>query len=217
MMDEYLKKFSDKYDTWLDNDQIDYSSRVIPIHESLAEEKQHVIPKDQAEEILGQAGLIALAECVCRTRYKNCDKPLEVCFVLNETGEKWIEQGRAKQVGMTRAKEILKQADAHGLVHMTLFKPDREVFAMCSCCSCCCHDLQLLLTYGKSYITAKSEFKAQDDPDRCVLCEACIDRCPFKARTIENGLLVYSRDDCYGCGLCITTCPENAIQLVKAE
>lgn len=215
-MDSYLKKFAEKYDTWLEKNLIDVSSKVIPIHESLTEQK-HIIPKDQAEEILGSARLIALAKCVCRDRYNNCDKPREVCFILNSTGDKWIDKGLARNADMVEAKEILKQANDHGLVHMTLFKPDHEVFALCSCCACCCHDLQLVLKYGKSYITAKSDFTATDTPALCTLCGTCIGRCPFDARAIEKNQLICTPESCYGCGLCVTSCPENAIELVPTD
>ncbi|MCF6246125.1 MAG: hypothetical protein L3J69_02065 [Desulfobacula sp.] len=60
MIDNHLNKFITKYDDWLEKDLIDYSSKVIPIKESLTEQK-HIIPSRQAEEILSHADLIALA------------------------------------------------------------------------------------------------------------------------------------------------------------
>jgi len=138
---------------------------------------------------------------------------LEVCFILNETGGKWIEKGLSKKVHFNEAITILKQANLKGLVHLTLFKPDHEIFALCSCCSCCCHDLQLVLKYGKEYILLKSDYIAQDDPDKCIHCGECIDRCEFNARKYEDTEMVYDPKRCYGCGLCITTCPEKAIFL----
>lgn len=215
-MDDYLKKYSLKYDSWLDQDLIDYSSKVIPVHEALSERK-HILPVSQAETILKKAETIALAKCICRDRYKNCDKPLEVCFILNSKGEKWIEKDLAKPIDMTRARQVLKQANKSGLVHMTLYQPDHEVFALCSCCSCCCHDLQLVLTYGKTYITTKSDYVAEDNADDCILCGECVDRCPFNARAFSRDSLDYRPEACYGCGLCITTCPENAITLIKKQ
>ncbi|MBU1341473.1 MAG: 4Fe-4S binding protein [Proteobacteria bacterium] len=212
MMDAYLEGFINKYDNWLKGNLIAYSSKVIPIGESLDHTK-HIIPSQQAVQILKDAQLITLAECICRGRYKNCDKPLEVCFVLNETGEKWIEKGLSRKVDINEAKTILKQANRAGLVHLTLYKPDHEVFALCSCCSCCCHDLQLVMKFGKAYILARSDYIAEDDPKKCIHCGKCAERCEFNARTYENMEMNYDPEHCYGCGLCITTCPENAIAL----
>ena len=129
MMDANLKGYINKYDKWLEQDLISHSSKVIPIKESLDNVK-HIIPSQQAMRILKEARLISLAKCVCRQRYKNCDRPLEVCFVLNESGEKWIEKKLSREIDFKEAKIILKQANQTGLVHLTLYKPDHEVFAL---------------------------------------------------------------------------------------
>jgi len=42
-MDEFLKKYMARYSKWLDKDQIDFSSKVIPVAESV-EIKQWIIP-----------------------------------------------------------------------------------------------------------------------------------------------------------------------------
>jgi NAD-dependent dihydropyrimidine dehydrogenase PreA subunit len=211
-MDEWLKTYIDKYDKFISEDKISYASRVIPVNESL-QAVQHILPSAQVAEILKDAGLITLAKCICRLKYKKCDNPLEVCFVLNDVGKKWIADGYSREVTLDEALEIIKLANKNGLVHLTLYKPDHELFALCSCCSCCCHDLQLLLAYGKDYITVKSDYMAVDDPERCSDCGLCMDRCAFKARTLENEKMVYDQTKCYGCGLCLTTCPEEAIRL----
>jgi len=211
-MDEWLKKYIDKYDKLISEKKISFSSKVIPVNKSL-QHVQHILPSAQVEEILKGAELITLAKCICRLKYKNCDKPLEVCFVLNDVGKKWIADGYSKKVTIDEALEAIKRANENGLVHLSLYMPDHELFALCSCCPCCCHDLQLLLSYGKDYITVKSDYVAVDDPEHCSDCGICIDRCAFKARDFENEKLVYDQDKCYGCGLCVTTCPEDSISL----
>ena len=209
-MDANLKGYINRYDKWLKKNLISYASKVIPIGESLDNVK-HIIPSQQAMQILKQARLITVAKCVCREHYKNCDNPLEVCFILNESGEKWIEKGLSRKIDLDEAKTILKQANQNGLVHLTLYKPDHEVYALCSCCSCCCHDLQLVMKYGKDYVLTKSDYIARDDPDKCIQCGQCAERCEFNARKYNDKEMVYDPELCYGCGLCITTCPENAI------
>lgn len=211
-MDTNLTAYITKYDKWLEEKTIAHSSRVIPVKESL-ENVKHVLPTDQAEQILADAALITLANCTCRQKYKNCDKPLEVCFVLNDAGEKWVEQGLSKKVDFDQARKRLTQANESGLVHMTLYKPDHQVFALCSCCACCCHDLQLVLAYGKDYILMHSDFIAQDS-DRCIHCGVCEDRCEFTARKLKEETMIYRPDLCYGCGLCVSTCPVTAIQMI---
>ncbi len=79
--DPYLEKKIVEYDEWIEKGQISYSSKVIPVSESF-NPKQWVLPTDQAMEILRSAKSVAVQNCECRTRYKRCDNPLEVCFLL---------------------------------------------------------------------------------------------------------------------------------------
>lgn len=211
-MDSHLNKYINKYDKWLAEKTISFSSKVIPVGESLSAVKQ-ILPYQQAEKILKNAHLIALAECLCRTRYRKCDKPRHVCMILNETGEKWIKDGRAEEISFDRAKEVLKVANQVGLVHLTLYMPDHEIFAFCSCCSCCCHDLQLVMTYGKDYILTKADYAAADTHELCVDCGKCVERCRFGARHMSERAMVYDPERCRGCGLCVTTCPCEAITM----
>lgn len=47
----------------------------------------------------------------------------------------------------------------------------------------------------------------------CVGFGNCVNACPRKAISIENGTAVVN-SACNGCGLCISSCPKNLIQLV---
>ncbi|HCY87647.1 MAG TPA: hypothetical protein DHV36_21110 [Desulfobacteraceae bacterium] len=214
-MDDFLNKYITRYDKWLAKKTISFSSKVIPVGESLTAVKQ-VLPSQQAEKILENTKLIALARCLCRTRYDNCDKPRHVCLILNESGEKWIAQGKAEKISFDRAKEALKTAEQAGLVHMTLHMPDHEVFAFCACCTCCCHDLQLVLKYGKDYILKKADYLATGAPEGCTGCGACTDRCMFGARRLEEGSLQFAPDLCVGCGLCVSACPVGDIKMARS-
>ena len=98
----------------------------------------------QVMEILVNADSIAVQACECRTHYKRCDNPLEVCLLLNKVGDKFVSTNKARHVSLTEAVDILKNANEHGLIHLALYMPDHEIFALCSCCSCCCHELQIV-------------------------------------------------------------------------
>ena len=203
-----------RYDQWIREGRIPFSSKVVPIHESL-QLAQWVLPTNQAIEILLNARSLALTDCICRSRYQRCDNPLDVCILLDGAADKQIEQGRARPISLEEAKATLIRTDEKGLVHLTIYNPDQGVYAICSCCSCCCHELQLLKKYGRRDLVAKSEYVARTDMEACTHCGSCVERCVFEARTITDRGMQQYPDKCYGCGLCVIICPQDAIVMER--
>ena len=212
--DMFLEKYLEKYDKWLSSGEIPYASKVVPVRESL-EAKQWVMPSEQALEILREAKTIALNDCVCRSHYKRCDHPLDVCFLIDELAVKRIEKKTAWCIDLKEAEDVLQKANKRGLVHLTFYMPGNKIYAFCSCCECCCHDLQLLKLYNRADLIARSSYIAVTDTTACMDCGDCINRCFFSARTWQEEKMHYDPNLCYGCGLCITACPEEAIELTQ--
>ena len=93
---------------------------------------------------------------------------------------------------------------------MTLHMPGRKIYGLCSCCACCCHDLQLILDYNRRDLVVRSDYIAVTDQKRCIGCRRCIERCVFGARALCDGVIEFDARACLGCGLCVTVCPEKA-------
>lgn len=214
MMDNFLMPRLEDYRNWIEAGKIRYSSKIVPANESL-EEQQWVLPSNQVLDILSKAQTIALSNCICRSHYKRCSNPLNVCLLLNQYGEKFIRKGVSKKISYDKAVSVVETANEKGLVHLSLYRPDHELYALCSCCPCCCHDLQLLLKYDQAGLIAYSEYIAATDMDKCIHCGECVSRCYFHARKIDNDTMLYESNQCYGCGLCITVCPVNSTVLVQ--
>jgi len=212
-MDSYLTKYSNRYDRWLNESKVAFTSKVIPINISL-KARQWVMPTQQAISILTRANSFALTACACRSHYQ-CDKPKEVCFLLNDVADKAVEKKAARRIDFNEAIEVLQGAGEAGLVHMSLYRPDQEVFALCNCCSCCCHDLQLLIKYNRTELVVHSEFIASTSETLCTDCGLCTENCPFNARDLTDKRLSFDPERCYGCGVCVPMCPENAIEMRK--
>ena len=49
------------------------------------------------------------------------------------------------------------------------------------------------------------------DPEACTGCEECVEVCPEKAITMDDGKPVINEITCNGCGACIPACPEDAL------
>ncbi|MBI9092566.1 MAG: 4Fe-4S binding protein [Desulfobacterium sp.] len=211
--DPFLEKRVKTYDQWLERGEISFSSRVIPVSESI-EAKKWVLPTDRAMEIVNSATSIALQPCECRSHYQRCDHPLDTCLLFDQVGDRLIAKGQARQITPIEAAEVLKKANKSGLVHLTLYMPDHKIFALCSCCSCCCHDLQIVKQYHRKELMMRSDFVPVTDKEACIHCGACVDRCVVAARQITNDELEFDADRCLGCGLCVTPCPVDAVTMV---
>lgn len=210
--DPFLQKRVKRYDKWLAENKISYSSKVIPVSESLAS-KQRVLPTEQAIEILRKAKSVAVQNCECRSHYKRCNNPLETCFLLDEVADKFVSRGEARYLSFEEAAEILKNANTHDLIHLCLYIPDHKIYALCSCCSCCCHELQIIKKYNRPDLMVYSEYHAFTDSELCIHCGDCIERCMFGARKLIAGHLISWKDVCAGCGLCVTVCKAEAISM----
>lgn len=210
LLDERLAR----YDTWLREGQLTSTSKVIPVEQSI-EARQWVLPGSQALALIRKAGAVALTTCECREHYQRCSGPLDVCLILDDAAEKWVLEGRARYVTLDEAAAALRRADEHGLVHLAIYRPGEEVYAVCSCCSCCCHELQFLRLYGRRDLIARSEYEATTSESDCTDCGACVERCVFGAREMLDGRLVYRSDGCYGCGLCVTVCATGATEMAR--
>ena len=214
--DPFLEERLARVDGWLRDGRVPFSSRVIPIGLSLPAQ-QWVLPGEQVLGVLRGARVFALAHCICRSHYHRCDHPTEVCFILNERADRYLQVGRGRRVSLEEAQRILQEADARGLVHLAIYTPEQQPYAVCSCCACCCHDLQFLRLYGRSDLIAHSDYIARTDMESCTHCGRCVERCPFGARTVEGGKMWYDGTACYGCGLCASACEAGVTRLQRRE
>jgi ferredoxin len=207
--DSFLDKRLARYDKWHREGKIPFSSKVIPVRESIAG-KQWILPTEQVLEYLRNARSFAVTHCICRSHYKRCDNPTEVCFLINDAADAEVAQGSARRLSLEEAERLLRHADERGPVHLTIYNATQHPYAICSCCSCCCHDLQFLQKHSRADLVVRSEYVARTDMDACIHCGDCVKRCVFEARVWKDDQMHYNADACYGCGLCVTVCPAEA-------
>ena len=192
------------------------------------EGEQRVLSYDNVKEILLNASRISLVDCECRTKRHNCDKPVRVCIGINgkadqilnsvEDDEGWPGILNPQEIGVDEALSALMKSHEAGLVHMALTRNKdtrpEDIDYVCSCCTCCCGPLGGIVRYGMAPHLLTSDKKSVTDTQACNDCGICEDRCQFGAREIVNGSLVFNPDLCFGCSLCVSICPTNAITLV---
>jgi electron transport complex protein RnfB len=190
--------------------------RTIPINRQLVV-KWPVAPYEDVMEILNNQKVIAIAPCVCRTiarlNGRGCDKPLEACFLFGSQAHYFVENKMGRYISIEEAKEIAKNNEEAGLVAQTF--NSQKAGVMCGCCGDCCDILRSLKMQPVPAAAVQSNYFAEVDPEQCVGCETCLDRCQMEAIDIVDDTASINLDRCIGCGLCVTTCSTDAIRLVK--
>ncbi|RLG54728.1 MAG: hypothetical protein DRN99_04605 [Thermoproteota archaeon] len=202
------------------------STRVLPAVGAVEvgeriEFEHEVLPFEKAAELIKTSYKIALMKCSCRVK-NPCRHPVETCLVFDSSADFMVERGYARYLTPEEAIEVLKKAEEAGLVHITTNTQRRPQF-ICSCCTCSCLILRALTEMGNPRAFAKSNFIAERDHSKCILCGRCIEVCPFKAHFHhyahdgEEDRVELIPEKCVGCGLCVHHCPTGALKLVKVR
>ncbi len=51
------------------------------------------------------------------------------------------------------------------------------------------------------------------DPDKCSMCQSCIDVCPSEALETDGSTIIVIAEKCADCGDCVDQCPSEALTL----
>jgi len=72
--------------------------------------------------------------------------------------------------------------------------------------------LKVISLLSQDYLLA--EFSGIEiNEDFCGLCGLCIGTCPYNALILDNNKITIDKFKCKGCGLCVSVCPTNAIEM----
>ena len=190
----------------------------IPVEKGVTANQQ-ALPYEQVSKLIENSQSFALAECICKKQKglldQRCDKPLEVCLAFApipgamENFKHW-----GKVITKEEAFNVLKKSEEAGLVHLTVNWQSGHNF-ICNCCSCCCGVLRSINELGITDAINSNHY-AQIDPEMCEACGICKEeRCPVGAIEEQDNVYRVIRQRCIGCGVCVSTCPTEAIQLYR--
>jgi NADPH-dependent glutamate synthase beta subunit-like oxidoreductase/NAD-dependent dihydropyrimidine dehydrogenase PreA subunit len=159
--------------------------RVIPIASSI-DGTSKVVEAEKVDQYLENARLISVSDCSCRTSREEMGEGCghlkeDMCIQLDDAAELYIRTGRGREIDVIEAKEIMRKAEANGLMHQI---PNTEgeghTHAICNCCGCSCYALRAATMYSNPDMV-RSNFTAEVDPDKCVGCGECVEYCPTNA------------------------------------
>jgi H+/Na+-translocating ferredoxin:NAD+ oxidoreductase subunit B len=186
--------------------------RVVPAQKAVKSE--WILPYDDIRSLILTAKTFSVRECICRVQQglldHPCHFPIDTCLNFSQT-ERPAQPG---DISQAEALALLDKAEEVGLVH-TVSNVTTGVFYVCNCCGCCCGILRGINDYGIQESVAYANYFAVIDPELCLGCGTCIERCQVKAISDQNGVAVVERERCIGCGLCVTGCPNSVARLEK--
>jgi ferredoxin len=186
-----------------------------------------VLTLQEAREVIesvAEAGYtVAVGTCPCR-RARNMlsdEVPNNSDMVFGPWADEYLRQypGLYRKLELPEALRLLGEFDAHGFIHQ-VYGMMSEIGAATVICNCppdVC--IPLLAWRERGYEPyRKGRSRAVVDEGSCIGvddCGACIGRCPFDARKVSGGKARVVADECYGCGVCVSTCRGGATTLQR--
>lgn len=151
----------------------------------------HVLDYERASEVIKTASHRGIGICYCRHKmqhlHRACDAPMDICMTFNNSAASLIKYGHARQVDVAEGLDLLQLAYENNLVQFGE-NVQRQVNFICNCCGCCCEAM-----------IAARRFAVLN---------------PVHT---TNFIPVVKKDNCNGCGKCVTVCPVEAMTLISAN
>lgn len=160
--------------------------RTVPIESALENDTKRM-GWEQLSTLLEDYGDddFALAPCMCRksmqTLGKGAGEPeLYWCMMIGHFARYTTRAGKAKPITRQQALDKLKEAENRGFVHNVANANGRKIEYVCNCDFRSCFESRAALVSGNASMV-RSNFTAQVDPEKCVACGRCVEKCPMNA------------------------------------
>jgi len=195
-------------------------ARVVPVNKQI-DGRTTVLAFEDTRKMLEGARSFRVMDCICRKENallgKPCSHTSETCLTFSKEENAYDEAylgGRI--ISQEEALAVLDAAEEEGLVHCTYNFEHNQIF-VCNCCSCCCWFLRLINEYQTPYGLVRSNWEAVIDEELCETCGVCAnERCPVEAvEQTDGGDYRVLGDRCIGCGVCVVTCPTEAMSMMS--
>ena len=216
MVEEYAKVYGRQF-----FDKKPSLMQVIPVEKEIPA-RHEALTYEKVSSIIEQGKSFWLMDCICKKEQSlldhACKKPMEICMGIAPVPGIFDSPPYGRGISKGEAYGILKKAEDSALVHLT-WNVENGHFFICNCCGCCCGVLRGINALGiPAPLVVNSHYYAEIDPDKCQSCGICADeRCQVKAIDDRGDSYRVIKERCIGCGLCVSTCPAEAIKLLPKK
>ncbi len=159
--------------------------RVIPIERAVEGETRRA-SFEEVSKYLNENTVFTVSDCSCRTsreaQGEGCGHLKEdMCIQMGHAAEYYIRTGRGRAITREEAFEIIRKAEANGLMHSI---PNTDgpgkTHAICNCCGCGCLSIRNAAMFGNPDMI-RSNYVSSVDAEKCVACGECVENCPTNA------------------------------------
>ncbi len=203
------------------------SSSVHPSEDDIVTQRKvehfgQVIPIEDAEKVIDMVDSITRMPCGCRFQTTGkTDKRYCFGFGLDKWGVlgKFPDATSSLEVlDKEEAKQIFRKFDAEGLIHSIWTGVTPFVVGLCNCDHDCGAYKGYIEERGAPHFF-RAEYICQVEWDLCTGCKACISQCQFGSQFYSSALgkVYIDPTRCFGCGVCRTACPNDAITLIPRQ
>ncbi len=202
--------------------------KTIEINKTLKPEHE-ILPFEVIREYLKMAHSWAVVQCACRTHSAllgdKCERTGTINCMALDVGADWVlERGWGKKITYEEALALLEKSEKEGLVH-TIMNTSSIPILICNCCPCHCGILRTIIKTRHPRACVKSNFVPKIDPEKCKLCNKCTQICPMEAlfhhypvkEDLTDDYIELVEENCLGCGVCASNCPQDAITMIKVR
>ena len=199
--------------------------RVVRVNRDLNGIGSMVVPSQVVEHFIQEANYHWIMDfCICRDACRCKDYPLGLgCLFLGEA-VLGINPRLGRLVSQNEALEHVARCREAGLVHLIgrnkldsvwlNVRPGQKLLTICNCCPCCC--LWRILPGTAPRISSKITRMPGVTvfvTEKCQGCGTCTHAvCFVNSLHLVEGRAVIG-GDCRGCGRCVSTCPNGAIEM----
>ncbi len=187
------------------------------------------VPIEECEAIFDICTSVVRVPCPCRYAAGNKDegyclaittKPidehLDAAFADYDLGP---DTAKFERLTKAQALALLRRTETEGLMHSVWTFMTPFIGAICNCSlEAGCMAMRITVEH-ETPIMFKGHGIAVADAEACAGCRLCLERCPFKALSIDKATrrAVVDEERCYGCGVCRSACAYGALALVPRE
>lgn len=199
-----------------------YAGFVIPQDGSLSRGVE-IMPYESILELIKRAKVGRIWPCSCKSFRKTKDDtiPRATCMFISEItalDDMVTKYSDSEWLPADEIIDMLEQCEEAGLVHQIMcvsYPEGRKMYVLCNCDAQACVPMYLKVRYDVPIVRSSGFVCKTDDISSCVHCNTCIERCPFKAIKIVDGVVVTKEEKCLGCGLCVTKCEAKIRKMVR--